>query len=162
MKRGRLDSHYSCFVAVTGSRPPVAGNRGAASAISGEWQPLACGLHRNFGIWQHARNQKHVKERGNPTLKETDVAETTPQNKHYNKNACSHKLVCVTHKTVYRNNQALQAASREPGARIVSVILKQCTEQSSFTKSQQGVHCMDCECQSPRNLQNTQALQAAN
>jgi len=84
------------------------------------------------------------------------------QNKHYNKNACSHKLVCVTHKTVYRNNRALQAASREPSARIVSVILKQFTEQSSFTKSQQGVHCMDCECQSQRNLQNNQALQAAN
>jgi hypothetical protein len=49
VKRGRLDSHYSCFEAVTGSRPAVAGNRGAASAISGEWRPLACGLHRNFG-----------------------------------------------------------------------------------------------------------------
>ncbi len=84
------------------------------------------------------------------------------QNKHYKKNACSHKLVCVTHKTVYRNNRALQAASREPGARIVTVILKQFTEQSSFTKSQQGVHCMDCECQSERNLQNNQALQGAN
>jgi hypothetical protein len=35
MKRECLDSHYSCFVAVTSSRPPVAGNRGAASAISG-------------------------------------------------------------------------------------------------------------------------------
>jgi hypothetical protein len=81
MKRGRLDSHYSCFVAVTGSRPPVAGNRGAASAISGEATSCVWVTYK-FWIQQHVRNQKHVKERGNPTLKETDVAEKTPQ-KHF-------------------------------------------------------------------------------
>jgi hypothetical protein len=104
---------------------------------------------------------------------------------------CSHKLVCVTHKKVYRNNQALQAASREPGARIVSVTQKEIyrtiklckqptechsqkkiTEQSSFESSQLSVIQKQssetiklCKqpagCHSQTIFRNNQALQAA-
>ncbi len=47
--------------------------------------------------------------------------------------------------TIFRNNQALQAATKEFRIWIRIVIRKQFTEQSNFARSQQRIQCMEKE-----------------
>jgi hypothetical protein len=69
---------------------------------------------------------------------------------------CNQPAECHS-QTVFRNYQALQAATKEFRIWIRIVIRKQFTEQSNFARSQQRIQCMEKEFPSTFKLCNQPA-----